>query len=214
MGNPLPHTRRAPTPQPGPFTPAPGKHTLGTYTRALWPRMFLGLLAAAGMRVVDIAIPQVLSFAVDDLLAQNTTEAMVWAGGTLVIAHRLSTVLASDRVLVIDDGTVVEEGSPAQLIAAGGTHRPIGRGTSCPRPPAHAIILKLSTGYPQTFGMWRSLVARVVRDDEVAGSNPVIPTIGTSPGSLQEPGLLCLRMTPRTLAPALRCANIVSPPIA
>ena len=25
-------------------------------------------------------------------------------------------------------------------------------------------------------GMWRSLVARVVRDDEVAGSNPVIPT--------------------------------------
>ena len=30
--------------------------------------------------------------------------------------------------------------------------------------------------------MWRSLVARVVRDDEVAGSNPVIPT--TSPGPL------------------------------
>ena len=30
--------------------------------------------------------------------------------------------------------------------------------------------------------MWRSLVARVVRDDEVAGSNPVIPT--ASPGSL------------------------------
>ena len=26
-------------------------------------------------------------------------------------------------------------------------------------------------------GMWRSLVARIVRDDEVAGSNPVIPTI-------------------------------------
>lgn len=30
--------------------------------------------------------------------------------------------------------------------------------------------------------MWRSLVARVVRDDEVAGSNPVIPTV--SPGPL------------------------------
>lgn len=30
--------------------------------------------------------------------------------------------------------------------------------------------------------MWRSLVARVVRDDEVAGSNPVIPT--DSPGPL------------------------------
>lgn len=27
-----------------------------------------------------------------------------------------------------------------------------------------------------TFGLWRRLVARVVRDDEVAGSNPVSPT--------------------------------------
>ena len=26
-------------------------------------------------------------------------------------------------------------------------------------------------------GMWHSLVARIVRDDEAAGSNPVIPTI-------------------------------------
>ena len=30
-------------------------------------------------------------------------------------------------------------------------------------------------------GVWRSLVARVVRDDEAAGSNPVTPTIGTDP---------------------------------
>jgi hypothetical protein len=28
----------------------------------------------------------------------------------------------------------------------------------------------------ETIGVWRSLVARVVRDDEVAGSNPVTPT--------------------------------------
>ncbi len=31
--------------------------------------------------------------------------------------------------------------------------------------------------------MWRSLVARVVRDDEVAGSNPVTPTIGEAPST-------------------------------
>ena len=31
--------------------------------------------------------------------------------------------------------------------------------------------------------MWRSLVARVVRDDEVAGSNPVIPTNPKPPES-------------------------------
>lgn len=42
------------------------------------------------------------------------------------------------------------------------------------------------------IGMWRRLVARVVRDDEVAGSNPVIPTITSysrNPGSPRGPGV-------------------------
>lgn len=39
----------------------------------------------------------------------------------LVIAHRLSTILDADRVLVVDAGRVIEDGSPAELIAAGGT---------------------------------------------------------------------------------------------
>jgi ATP-binding cassette subfamily B protein len=35
----------------------------------------------------------------------------------LIIAHRLSTVEIADRVLVMDAGRVVEDGSPADLIA-------------------------------------------------------------------------------------------------
>ncbi|MGO1883741.1 MAG: ABC transporter ATP-binding protein [Citricoccus sp.] len=38
----------------------------------------------------------------------------------LIIAHRLSTVEIADRVLVVHDGRIVEDGSPAELIAAGG----------------------------------------------------------------------------------------------
>ncbi|WP_051992201.1 ABC transporter ATP-binding protein [Mobilicoccus pelagius] len=38
----------------------------------------------------------------------------------LIIAHRLSTVMIADRVLVVDDGRIVEDGSPAELVAAGG----------------------------------------------------------------------------------------------
>ncbi len=38
------------------------------------------------------------------------------------------------------------------------------------------MLEQLFAGTPAYIGMWRSLVARVVRDDEVAGSNPVIPT--------------------------------------
>ena len=42
----------------------------------------------------------------------------VLAGRTaLIIAHRLSTVEIADRVLVMEEGRIVEDGSPAELIA-------------------------------------------------------------------------------------------------
>jgi ATP-binding cassette subfamily B protein len=45
----------------------------------------------------------------------------VLAGRTaLVIAHRLSTVRIADRVLVISDGHIIEDGTPDQLLAATG----------------------------------------------------------------------------------------------
>ena len=44
----------------------------------------------------------------------------VLAGRTaLIIAHRLSTVEIADRVLVMEHGEIVEDGSPADLIARG-----------------------------------------------------------------------------------------------
>jgi len=41
---------------------------------------------------------------------------------TLIIAHRLSTVRRADRLVVLDRGRIVEEGSHAELIAAGGLY--------------------------------------------------------------------------------------------
>jgi ATP-binding cassette subfamily B protein len=41
---------------------------------------------------------------------------------TLVIAHRLSTVQAMDRIVVLADGRIVEQGSHAELLAAGGVY--------------------------------------------------------------------------------------------
>jgi subfamily B ATP-binding cassette protein MsbA len=42
---------------------------------------------------------------------------------TFVIAHRLSTIRSADQILVLDGGQVVERGSHAELLAAGGRYR-------------------------------------------------------------------------------------------
>jgi subfamily B ATP-binding cassette protein MsbA len=41
---------------------------------------------------------------------------------TLIIAHRLSTVRRADRLVVLDRGRIVEEGSHAELVARGGLY--------------------------------------------------------------------------------------------
>ena len=46
---------------------------------------------------------------------------------TLVIAHRLATVLAADRIVVMDAGQVVEEGTHTELIARGGLYARLAR---------------------------------------------------------------------------------------
>ncbi|MGM7671105.1 ABC transporter ATP-binding protein [Microbacterium sp. A93] len=53
-------------------------------------------------------------------LVQQGLERLLGDRTALIIAHRLSTVEIADRVLVVHDGRVVEDGSPAELIAAGG----------------------------------------------------------------------------------------------
>ncbi|WP_300342456.1 ABC transporter ATP-binding protein [Nesterenkonia sp.] len=53
-------------------------------------------------------------------LVQQGLERLLGNRTALIIAHRLSTVAIADRVLVIEDGRVVEDGSPAELIDAGG----------------------------------------------------------------------------------------------
>ena len=41
---------------------------------------------------------------------------------TIVIAHRLNTIAAADKVVVLDEGSVVEQGSPDELVAADGSY--------------------------------------------------------------------------------------------
>lgn len=53
-------------------------------------------------------------------LVQRGLQTLLADRTALIIAHRLSTVAIADRVLVMEDGAVVEDGSPDDLIAATG----------------------------------------------------------------------------------------------
>jgi ATP-binding cassette subfamily B protein len=56
----------------------------------------------------------------NERLVQRALDEAMIGRTTLVIAHRLATVLKADRIVVMDQGRVVEEGAHAQLVARGG----------------------------------------------------------------------------------------------
>ena len=62
---------------------------------------------------LDVPSERLVQQALQTLLADRTA---------LIIAHRLSTVEIADRVLIIDAGRVIEDGSPADLVAADGEY--------------------------------------------------------------------------------------------
>ena len=57
-----------------------------------------------------------------EALIQAALEPLMRGRTSLVIAHRLSTILAADLILVMDEGRLVEQGTHAQLLAAGGLY--------------------------------------------------------------------------------------------
>ncbi|NLS05541.1 ATP-binding cassette domain-containing protein [Rhizobium sp. P32RR-XVIII] len=57
-----------------------------------------------------------------ETLVQKALDGLMMGRTTLVIAHRLATVLKADRILVMDEGRVVEEGTHQSLIRHGGIY--------------------------------------------------------------------------------------------
>jgi ATP-binding cassette subfamily B protein len=78
------------------------------------------LLKAPAMVVLDEATAHLDSES--EHAVQRALETALVGRTSLVIAHRLSTVRGADRILVIDDGRVVQSGSHEELLARGGLY--------------------------------------------------------------------------------------------
>ncbi|MCK1514318.1 ATP-binding cassette domain-containing protein [Bradyrhizobium sp. 190] len=62
-----------------------------------------------------------------ETLVQTALEELMRHRTTLVIAHRLATVLSCDRIMVMDQGKIVEHGTHAELVAANGLYARLAR---------------------------------------------------------------------------------------
>ena len=81
------------------------------------------LLKNAPLLILDEATSQLDSES--EALVQKALHNLMQGRTTLVIAHRLSTVVRADRIVVLDGGRVVEEGSHQELLRVGGVYKRI-----------------------------------------------------------------------------------------
>ena len=82
-------------------------------------------IARALLRDAPILLLDEATSALDaesERLVQQALDRLMKGRTTLVIAHRLATVRAADRIIVMDDGRIVEEGTHTTLNARGGLY--------------------------------------------------------------------------------------------
>jgi ATP-binding cassette subfamily B protein len=87
-------------------------------------------IARALLRDAPILLLDEATSALDaesERLVQRALERLMQGRTTIVIAHRLATVRAADRIVVMDQGRIVEEGAHEVLVRRGGLYARLAR---------------------------------------------------------------------------------------
>ena len=96
----------------------------GAATLSLGERQLLSfaraLVADAPILVLDEATANVDSYT--ELKIQQALARLLEGRTALVIAHRLTTIRGADRIIVLQDGCIIEEGPHGDLMASGGLY--------------------------------------------------------------------------------------------
>ncbi|SFJ39294.1 ABC transporter transmembrane domain-containing protein [Aerobium aerolatum] len=82
-------------------------------------------IARAILRDAPILLLDEATSALDaesETLVQQALDRLMEGRTTIVVAHRLATVLKADRIFVMEDGRIVEEGTHRSLVAKGGVY--------------------------------------------------------------------------------------------
>jgi ATP-binding cassette subfamily B protein len=90
-----------------------GQRQLISFARAL--------LADPRILILDEATSSVDAYT--ELLIQNALKKLLEKRTTLIIAHRLSTVRSADRIIVVDNGRIVDTGTHEELMRRKGLYR-------------------------------------------------------------------------------------------
>jgi ATP-binding cassette subfamily C protein CydCD len=119
------------------------------------------LLKDAPILVLDEALSSV--DAENEARIQEALDHLMEGRTTLIIAHRLSSVVKADRIIVLEDGRLVESGNHSELVAAGGVyaelmaqqqdleddHVNLPEAAHAPEAPAHSAVQDAEAFVPQ-----------------------------------------------------------------
>ena len=70
------------------------------------------------LKIIITIVDEATAFAdpENEVLIQKAFKKLTEGKTVIMIAHRLSTVVSADRIIVLDDGKIIEEGSHEQLL--------------------------------------------------------------------------------------------------